>query len=41
MVPFNPIEPVLPQAGLMFGNRVCFQHLHVFLGTMNKRFSQS
>ena len=41
MVPFNPIEPVLPQADLMVGNRVCFQHLHVFLDTMHKPISQS
>ena len=41
MVPFNPIEPFLPQADLMVGNRVCFQHLHVFLDTMHKPISQS
>ena len=41
MVPFNPIEPLLTQADLMVGNRVCFQHLHVFLGTINKSISQS
>ena len=41
MVPFNPIETVLPQADLMVGNRGYFQHLHVFLDTMHKPISQS
>ena len=41
MVPFNPIEPVLPLADLMVGNQVCFQHLHVFLDNMHKSISLS